>query len=64
MSDDDWNAHYTSPDEAAQGYVDCGDRVEGEEFDLVRVHVFAKTTYRIVNGRAMPVAIAAAREVK
>jgi len=59
VPDDEWNAHYESPDEAAQEYVECGDAVEGSEFDLVRLQVFAKTTYRIINGKAVPVAFAA-----
>lgn len=55
---DDWNDHYESPEECARQLADCGDLAEGDEFSLVRVEVGTSTTYRIVNGKPQPVAIA------
>lgn len=58
VPNDEWNAHYESPEECAAGLIDCGDIAEGDEFSLVRLEVGANTTYRIVNGKPQPVALA------
>lgn len=58
VSDYEWNAHFESPQQAADDYLKYGDRKEGEEFELVRLNVIGKTTYRIVDGKAVPIAIA------
>jgi hypothetical protein len=54
VPDYEWNAHYESPEEV----IATGELAEGEEFDLVRLTVGAKTTYRVVNGKPVPVSVA------
>lgn len=54
----EWNSHYESPeDHVAQG-AECGESEEGSEFTLVRLEVCAATTYRIVDGKPVPVRVA------
>lgn len=50
----DWNTHWLSADE----YLQEGDVAEGEEFTMVRLQVGARTTYKVENGKAVPVAVA------
>ncbi len=50
----DWNSHWESVNE---NVTECG-YAEGDEFTMVRLTVGARTTYRIVNGSAVPVAMA------
>lgn len=50
---DDFNTQYTNPAEAVQ---ECGYQ-DGTEFTLVRIAVSAATRYRVVNGKAQPVAL-------
>ncbi len=54
VPDDDWNSQWESVDE----YVSAYGYAEGEEFKMVRLTVGAFTTYRIVKGKPVPVAIA------
>ena len=53
VPDYDWNSQWKSVDECAS---ECG-YAEGEEFKMVRLTVGAFTTYRIVQGKPVPVAI-------
>ena len=50
----DWNSHWESVNE---NVLEC-DYTEGQEFTMVRLTVGARTTYRIVNGNAVPVSMA------
>lgn len=58
VPDYEWNAHYNSPEECVEQGKEVGDFKEGEEFSLVRLQVFAKTTYKIVDGKPVPVSLA------
>lgn len=55
--DNDWNAPHASVDEAVAEGMDCGDYEEGDEFKMVRLTVGAYTTYKIVDGKAVPIAV-------
>lgn len=57
VPDYEWNAHYSSIEEAVAHGQECGDYQESEEFKMVRLTVGACTTYRIVNGKAVPIAV-------
>jgi hypothetical protein len=57
VPDCEWNTHYRSPEEAVKLGMEYGDYKEGEEFKLVRLQVGAVTTYRIVDGKPVPVAV-------
>ncbi len=61
VPDYEWNAHYESPEEMVR--LD-GTLVEGEEFELVRLTVGAKTRYRIVEGKPVPVSISFPEGIK
>lgn len=52
--DYDWNSQWNSVEESASDY----NYSEGDEFKMVRLNVGACTTYRIVNGKPVPVAVA------
>jgi hypothetical protein len=54
VSDLDWNDQFDTPDE----FAELEGLSEGAEFALVRLSVSGKTTYRIVDGKPVPVAIA------
>lgn len=54
VQDYDWNSHFDSPADFVEA---CGDLVEGAEFELVRVVVGAKTKYRIVDGKPVPISL-------
>ena len=54
VPDYEWNAHYDSVEENMTG---C-DYEEGDEFKMIRLTVGACTTYRVVNGKPVPVAVA------
>jgi len=57
VPDYDWNSHFTSPEDHVEAGREYGESEEGSEFELVRLTVGAKTTYRIVNGKPVPVAV-------
>ena len=58
VPDHEWNSHYASVEEAvAEGQKD-GEYQEGDEFKMVRLTVGAMTTYRVVDGKPVSVAIA------
>lgn len=56
VPDYEWNAHYESPEEMVKEAG--GELSDGDEFELVRLTVGAKTRYRIVNGQPIPVSVA------
>jgi hypothetical protein len=58
VPDYEWNSHYNSPEECVLLGQQCGDFNEGDEFKLVRLEVGACTTYRVVNGKPVPVVVA------
>lgn len=51
----EWGAHYESVEEYVASGQEYGDIKEGDEFKLVRLNVYACTTYRMVDGKAIPV---------
>lgn len=53
VPEDEWNAHWGS----VQEHKADSDYAEGDEFKLVRLLVGACTTYKIVNGAAVPISI-------
>ena len=53
----DWNCQWESVEASVSAGQECGDFSEGDEFKMVRITVGACTTYRIVDGKAVPVAI-------
>lgn len=54
----EWGAQYSSIDEMLQYAAECGETyAEGEEFDMIRLEVGAKTTYRMVDGKAVPIVV-------
>jgi hypothetical protein len=57
VPDYEWNAHYASVEEAVAEGMKCGDFDEGDEFKMVRLAVGACTTYKIVDGKAVPIAV-------
>lgn len=58
VPDYEWNAHYSTVEESVKAGFECGDFDEGDEFKMVRLTVGACTTYRIVDGKPVPVAVA------
>jgi hypothetical protein len=54
VPDYDWNSHWSTVEESAG---ECA-YAEGEEFKMVRLTVGACTTYRIVDGKPVPVSVA------
>lgn len=51
----EWNARYSSVEEAyAKGYA-CGDYEEGDEFKMIRLTVGACTTYKVIDGKPVPI---------
>lgn len=58
VPDYDWNAQYNSVEECAEEAMKYGDMAEGDEFKLVRLRVYACTTYRMVGGKPVPVTMA------
>lgn len=54
VPDYEWNSHWNSVEESV---AEC-DYTEGDEFKMVRLTVGACTTYRIVNGKPVPVVVA------
>jgi len=54
----DWNSQWESVEASVLAGQECGDFCEGNEFKMVRIMVGACTTYRIVGGKAVPVAVA------
>lgn len=53
----EWNSHYASIEECVEEGKKFGDYQDGEEFEMVRLTVGAKTKYRIVNGKAVPIEV-------
>jgi hypothetical protein len=53
VPDYEWNSHWDSVEE---NVAEC-DYAEGDEFKMVRLTVGACTTYRIVNGKPVPVIV-------
>ena len=58
VPDYEWNSHWNSVEEAVATGKECGDYSEGDEFKMVRLTVGAMTTYRIVDGKPVPVSVA------
>lgn len=58
VPDYEWNSHWKSVDEAVEDGKKYGDFPEGDEFTMVRITVGAATTYRIVDGKPMPINVA------
>lgn len=58
VPDYDWNAHYESVEESVDEGMKYGDFEEGDEFSMVRLTVGACTTYKIVDGKAVPISLA------
>ena len=58
VPDYEWNAHYSSVEEAVEAGGEFDELKDGDEFKLVRLTVGACTTYKMVNGKAVPVAVA------
>lgn len=58
VPDYEWNAHYSSIEEMVSSGAECGDYKEGDEFKMVRLTVGACTTYRIVDGKPVPIFVA------
>jgi hypothetical protein len=58
VPDYEWNAHYGSVEEAVTAGCEFDELKDGDEFKLVRLTVGACTTYRMVDGKAVPVAVA------
>lgn len=54
----EWNSHYTSVEEAVAEGQKYGDCQEGDEFQMVRLTVGALTTYKVVDGKAVPIKVA------
>ena len=57
VPDYEWNAHYNTVEESVEAGFACGDFKEGDEFKMVRLTVGACTTYKIVDGKPVPVAV-------
>jgi len=57
VPDYEWNAQYESPEECLALGREKGDLKEGDEFSLVRLTVGANTTYRVIDGKAVPIII-------
>lgn len=57
VPDYEWNTHYRSVEEAVATAHEWGELNEGEEFKMVRLTVGACTTYKIVDGKAVPVSV-------
>lgn len=57
VQDYDWNVHWNSVDEVVEAEKQYGAYSEGHEFTMVRLTVGASTTYRICDGRPVPVAV-------
>ncbi len=64
VPDYEWNSQWDSVEQAVEEGQKYGDYSEGDEFKMVRLTVGACTTYRIVNGKAVPVAVAFPQNVK
>ena len=59
VPDYEWNAHWNSVEEAVEtGQREYGDYKEGDEFTMVRLEVFAATTYKITDGKPVVVSLA------
>ena len=57
VPDYEWNAHYASVESAVTQGQACGDYNEGDEFKMVRLTVGACTTYKIIDGKPVPVVV-------
>lgn len=57
--EDDWNSQFRSVEE----FMRETGATEGDTFELTKVEVVAKTTYRITGGKACPVAMCFAVDV-
>lgn len=57
VHDHDWNEPHASVDEAVAEGMESGDYKEGDEIKMVRLTVGAYTTYKIVGGRPVPIAV-------
>jgi hypothetical protein len=57
VPDYEWNSHWNSVDEAVSAGEEFGDYYEGQEFKMVRLTVGACTTYRIVDGKPIPISV-------
>lgn len=53
----EWNSHWSSVEENVEEGKKYGEYEEGEEFKLIRLTVHACTTYKIVDGKAVPIAV-------
>lgn len=59
VTDADWNEQFTSPESWAEEYG----MKDGDSFTLVRATVHAKTTYRMMDGKAVPQSMAFANGI-
>lgn len=57
VPDYEWNAHWKTVEESVDAGFASGDFSEGDEFKMVRLTVGACTTYKIIDGKPIPVAI-------
>lgn len=60
---EEWDSHYQSPEAYIAEGRKWGECEDGDEFTLVRLQVFAQTTYRIVDGKPVPVQVAFPKEI-
>jgi hypothetical protein len=58
VPDYEWNAHWDSVEMAVASGKEYGEYEEGHEFTMVRLEVYAATTYKIVNGIPVVVSLA------
>ena len=58
VPDYEWNSHYNSPEECVEIGREFDEFKEGETFSLVRLQIFAKTTYKIMDGKPVPIEVA------
>lgn len=60
----DWNCHFESLEQCVADGSESGEIEDGTEFTLVRIEVFAATTYRMVDGKPTVVALSFPGEIK
>ena len=53
----EWNSHYASIDECVKDGKQFGEYNHGDEFEMVRITVGAKTKYRMVDGKPVPIEV-------
>lgn len=58
VPDYEWNAQYSSVEAAVEAGLPYGDYTEGTEFTMIRLTVGAKTTYKMIDGKPVPIVVA------